>query len=82
MKRIVTMMALAVAMTASVAVAQCPAACPKAKKATPKCETSECPAQVKQADGKCDKQAQCPKAKECPKAKKGAARKGNCPKKS
>jgi Ni/Co efflux regulator RcnB len=82
MKRIVTMMVLAAAMTASVAVAQCPAACPKAKEATPKCETGECPAQVKQADGKCDKQAQCPKAKECPKAKKGAAKKGNCPKKS
>ncbi|MBP7636673.1 MAG: hypothetical protein KBA18_02240 [Kiritimatiellae bacterium] len=79
MKRIVTMMALAAAMMASVAVAQCPATCSKEKKAACKCESCGCTAQVKKADCKCDKCA-CAKKAQCPKAKDGAAKKSCCPK--
>ena len=54
MKRFMTMMALAAAMSVSTAFAQC---CPgrAEKKAACKCETCGCTAGVKKADCKCDK---------------------------
>ena len=53
MKTIMSVLALAVAMTVSTAIAQCPSNC--AKKDACKCETCGCAADAKKADCKCDK---------------------------
>lgn len=59
MKAWMSVLALAVAMTVSTAIAQCPSKC--AKKEASKCEACGCTADSKKADCKCDKCACCKK---------------------